>query len=655
MADPLSVLGLGVGAASFILQITDECIKRYKYFTEAVHMSESYRYLRVRVQIEQQRFLSFALEAGLLHQEGRICETLQVNHLLLKDVLIEINSLFQKYERKNGRYANIVGQRNISCNDKGEPQTNLMELLCANSIGSIGSNDPVEDKRRFSLSRSFRKVGDRTAIAARKLRTILIEPKRLVWVSVDKEAFETLVGNLKDLNSFLIGLLDTSHIRRLENDVEMNYLELLQLRNDVQSLRILIQALDRDAMGFEKTIGPIPVELSQNPLSESTIVESNVDYQERRQDIRKLARLKLRHMEIDQSPDPGTSIFYKSMAMFLDISLFDFCAGVPLRYEQGRRSVASWDDRNVWVEWIEQSPHCLEEHPAVSLSEKRVSMLTRLLHEEIPPKFRAPRCLGYTKSSTRNGESSFGIVFESPSDIYPDSTLKTLHQLLTEGPKPPIATRISLCSTLADCLFSFHSVEWLHKGLKSNNILFFCDGKSNANISMPYITGYDLSRPTNVLEMTAKPPFDPWSDIYRHPHAQFGEAKNHYRKSYDMYSLGVMLIEIAIWSPIEDILAIKDLREMKSKDLRGIAGKLLGLPEDGETTNGIRSPIEEAASECGNSYRDIVEICLEANEVEKPAYTGESSTSIKSRLRMMFREQVTEKLRLMKEVLSSSK
>ncbi|KAI2467332.1 prion-inhibition and propagation-domain-containing protein [Annulohypoxylon bovei var. microspora] len=655
MADPLSTIGLGIGAASFILQIADECIKRYKYFSEAIHMPESYKYLRVRVQMEQQRFMSFAFEAGLLHKQGKLCATLQINHLLLRDVLVEINSLFQKYEEKNGQYANIVGQGNIPWHDKGEPQTSLMGLLSADSLGVVGTDGSYEDTRCFSLSRSFRKVGDRTATAARKLRTIFAEPKRLVWVSVDREGFETLVEKLKDLNSFLVGLLDASHAMRLERHVEMNYLELLQLRNDVKSLRALIEALDRDAIDFEKTVGPFLPEIAENSLLESAIIESKVDDYKKRQHVRKLATLKLRHIEIDQPQVPGTSsTLFKSTSMMLDISLLNISREFLHNRDQGRRSVASLNNCNVWVEWIKQSPHCLEEYSVVSLSEKRAVMITRLLCEEIPSNFRAPKCLGYTKISMRNGESSFGMVFENPSDLYPNSTLTTLHQLLTNRPKPPITTRISLCSTLADCLFSFHSVDWLHKGLKSDNILFFCEETNEPNLAKPYVTGYDLSRPSDILEMTAKPPFDPWSDIYRHPLAQFEEAKNHYRKSYDMYSLGVMLIEIALWKPIEDILGIQDLRKMKSKDLRVIAGYLLGVSErSGEATN-ILTPIEKAANECGDSYRDIVAMCLEATQVEKPAYTGESSNSIESRLRMMFREQVTDKLQLLKKVLSSS-
>jgi len=67
MVDPLSVLGAAVGITSLIIQINDECIKGlldpnlrsscsglvgFEFYSEATNMPETYRYLRVRSQIE---------------------------------------------------------------------------------------------------------------------------------------------------------------------------------------------------------------------------------------------------------------------------------------------------------------------------------------------------------------------------------------------------------------------------------------------------------------------------------------------------------------------------------------------------------------------------------------------------------------------------
>lgn len=623
-------------------------------------MSESYQYLRVRVQVEQQRFLSFAMEAGLLYDDNKICATLQVNHTVLEDVLIEIRSLFQTYEDLNGKYESIVGHRNVAWNDKSEPQTNLTNMLCVASVDATGADDSKEDERHSFLPRRIRKFGDRTVSTARKLRTVFAEPRRLVWVRIDQEGFKVLVDKLNDLNSFLIGLLDTSHAKKLEKDVEMSYLELLQLRNDVRSLGSLIEALDWDTEDHRENPKPYLPPSCGVSLSKASKVEREADGA-RRQYVKSLARLKIRHVEIDhwQGTDISASISYKYTAMSLDFSSFTFSDASLHDHDPERRSIASWDNRSVWIEWVQQSPHYSRNYTTKSRPENRVLLLTRLLCEEIPPGFRSPRCLGYVTPPKLNEKLDFGMVFESPSGTDIESNLTTLRQLLGSRPKPSVTARVSLCSALADCLFGFHSVDWLHKGLRSNNILFFGTKISDLSLDMPYITGYDLSRPSYIPEMTEKPPFDPFCDIYRHPHAQCGRAKKYYRKSYDMYSLGIILLEIALWKPIEIILEIGDLKATKPRDLRSVQ-QLLGLSMGNDevadvlSTKGGSECLAKVARKCGDSYRDVVEICLGANEVENPAYRGESHALMKSRLRTMFKHQVVERLRSMKEALSSS-
>ncbi|KAI1634192.1 prion-inhibition and propagation-domain-containing protein [Biscogniauxia mediterranea] len=655
MADPLSTLGFGVGVVSLILQITDECIKGYKYFTEAAEMSESYRYLRILVQIEQQRFLCFAMEAGLLYEGGKICATLRVNNALLKDVLLEINSLFRNYEKKNGKYVNIMGPGHIQWNDKGEPQTNLMELLCFPPANDTARSVPT-GKQRFSLSKSLREVGSRTAVAARKLRSVFAEPKRLIWVKTDKEGFETLVNKLKDLNSFLISLLDTSRARKLENLVEMKYLELLQLRNDYESLRPFVRALDQDTRNYHDIRPPISLR-GETSCFEAAIMEGRSDEAKRRH-LQSLARLKIRHIELNQTEElENYSVPRKSTSLLLDLSMFTYSKESLGGYDTSRRSMAYWDNRSVWIEWIEKPLRQGIDRMSECQHDKRIVLLARLLSEEMPPDFRAPRCLGYVKSTTSSEESEFGLVYERSSGNKTETTLTTLRQLLGSRPKPSITARISLCSALADCLFNFHAVDWLHKGLKSDNILFFGSATDEGSLSMPYITGYDLSRPSEELEMTEKPPFDPLNDIYRHPHVQFGEAKNYYLKSHDMYSLGIVLIEIALWKPIEAILGIGDLMTIRPAELRGIREKLLGdlNHHSGSSynvpTSGGSEYLSQVARKFGDSYRDIVVLCLNATKLETPEHKGENHASIKFRLGVSYKEQVIDKLRLMRDML----
>ena len=80
-------------------------------------MPESYRYLRVRLQIEQQRFLNFGLESGILYADGVICAALQVNRSLLLAVLAEIKAVFETYATANGKYEKTMPQDVVDWTD----------------------------------------------------------------------------------------------------------------------------------------------------------------------------------------------------------------------------------------------------------------------------------------------------------------------------------------------------------------------------------------------------------------------------------------------------------------------------------------------------------------------------------------------------------
>jgi hypothetical protein len=65
------------------------------------------------------------------------------------------------------------------------------------------------------------------------------------------------------------------------------------------------------------------------------------------------------------------------------------------------------------------------------------------------------------------------------------------------------------------------------------------------SLNEPFLSGFELSRPSIMDQLTEKPGFDPLKDIYRHPNAQSSQADGKYHKPYDIYGLGVLMIEVA--------------------------------------------------------------------------------------------------------------
>jgi hypothetical protein len=565
----------------------------------------------VRLHIEQQRFLNFALEAGVLNKDGIICSALHVNRSLLLAVLAEIKVLFEKYAAANGRYEKVVAKNDIDWDDHSEPNNDLMSLLCMTANEDAQSKRVTPASKRAEAAARVRGLGKSIAETAKNLRTIVVEPKRLVWAAVDKESFESLISNVENLNSFLITLLDSSQLRRLQDSMTTTYLEILQLRNDVIDLTALVKALSPAAeyqQNFPPGADPVSNALSQAVAEEQATQNKNKSY------LRRLAKVKIQLTEINgldhTAAAPDLNNFVDTQLPLVD---FQFEEEMPGPNNLQQRTRAIYRGGSVWIEWKEVSTGSAIRPDDVQI-QWRISLLTDLLLSVKPDGFRAAPCLGYIKTADADDVTRFGVVFEVPSTT--QSRITTLRELLGQPLKPSLSARVALCAALARCMHGLHAVNWLHKALRADNIVFF-SSSSSSNLDTPFVSGFELSRPSIMDQWTEKSGFDPAKDIYRHPNAQSSQTDGSYRKSYDIYSLGVVMTEIALWEPIEDVIGLDNLPEAKPSTLRGIQLRLLQKPLIGNATD-ADSCLQRIASACGDSLRDIVERCLEMDAESKP-------------------------------------
>jgi hypothetical protein len=568
----------------------------------------------VRLHIEQQRFLNFALEAGVLNVDGIICSALHVNRSLLLAVLAEIKALFENYAAANGKYEKVVAKSDIDWDDHSEPDSDLMSLLCVTATEDAQSKRVTPASRRGEAADRVRGLGKSIAETAKNLRTIVVEPKRLVWAAVDKDSFESLISKVESLNSFLITLLDSSQLRRLQDSMTTAYLEILQLRNDVVDLTALVKALSPAAENRNLPPGADPV---SSALFQA-VAEEQATQDKKKSYLRRLAQVKIqltKMSELDHTaaaPDFGN---------FIDAQLplfdFQFEEGMPQPENLQQRTRAIYRGRSVWIEW-KDTPAGSAIRPDDVQIQWRIGLLTDLLRSVKPDGFRAAPCLGYIKTADANDAIRFGVVFEGPSRT--QSKITTLWELLGQTPKPSLSARVALCAMLARCLHSLHAVNWLHKALRAENIIFFSSSGSLV-LDAPFVSGFELSRPSDMDQWTEKPGFEPAKDIYRHPNAQSSQTDSSYRKSYDTYSLGVMMTEIALWKRIEDVVGLGDLPNAKPRALRGIQLQLL---EKTLTANAAdtESCLQQVASACGDSLRDVIQRCLEMDAESKPEYSS---------------------------------
>lgn len=622
MGDPLSVLGAAVGVTSLIIQLTDECIKGlnilsicttpakgfagFKLYREAANLPHTQRYLLVRLHIEQQRFLNFALQAGVLNTNGTLCSTLHVNRSLLVGILAEIKTLFEKYAAANGKYETIGADSHIDWDDHLETDNDLINLLCVTSIGNEQMGKEIHTSRKVEAANRLRGVGRNISQTAKNLRTIIVEPKRLLWAAVDQDSFADLISKIEKLTSYLITLLDSSQIRELQCSITSAYLEILQLRDDVGSLKALVKALSPDTKsqgnhpeGTNLSVVSMGDALPQVAAREQTSQDRQKDH------LKRLAQVKIQLTATNELASAGTAQGSHSL-LDAQLAILDF------RFEKdvtaghsATRTYATYRGKRVWIEWKNVWTHGdarLDE----GQTERRISLLANLLRCSKPEGFRAAPCLGYIKTTDMEDITRFGVVFEGPPTEQFEVT--SLRDLIGRTTKPSLSVRVALCAALSRCVHSLHAVSWLHKAFRPDNIVFFTSPTSG-NLDKPFVSGFELSRPSDMDQWSEKPEFEPAADIYRHPNAQSSQTDGNYRMAYDVYSLGVVMIEIALWRRIEDVLGLVNVPKTKPSELRAIQPRLLRTEAAGPP-GGMEPCLCLIASACGDSLRDIVERCL---------------------------------------------
>ncbi|KAI6780598.1 kinase-like protein [Emericellopsis cladophorae] len=248
----------------------------------------------------------------------------------------------------------------------------------------------------------------------------------------------------------------------------------------------------------------------------------------------------------------------------------------------------------VFVEVVHYDPSWDRIPPA----ERTVVMAQKAMGFNAKPKpsnLRVLDCVGFFENGNSSGSAGFSFVYQFPESIRtPDSTpsqgqraLMTLHQLLLLSAKkmrtdqhstqPLLGDKFRLASLLAGFLGEFHGIGWLHENLHSNNVVFFeyekdvenhgISAATSSTLCQPFVVGLDKVRPGGESWHTQGPAEHTDFPDYRHPDYQHTER---FRVGYDYYSLGIMLLEIGLWTPLVAIAGRNQFSTLSPHKLRAM-------------------------------------------------------------------------------------
>ncbi|KAH0536977.1 hypothetical protein FGG08_006205 [Glutinoglossum americanum] len=276
------------------------------------------------------------------------------------------------------------------------------------------------------------------------------------------------------------------------------------------------------------------------------------------------------------------------------------------------KRLAKYQNELVFVE-MKSYDAALAAQPSGSEIYKRVSEIALMLGSPQPGDLRVLRCRGWYEDIRSH---HFCFVFHLP----PESTVnvepgweermtpKSLWAYILSDYLPSLTARIRLACLLAKSVYNIHATGWLHKGVRSENILFFpANPNAPRSLDSPRLAGFDFARRDGPNEHSEKP-INTDTNLYRHPDA-LRDPTTRFTKIHEYYSLGIVLVEIAQWRPMRHIMRNhQNLQgvECKENDIKDVQGILLDI-------NSEENYLGDVEFRMGTIYRGVVELCLRGN------------------------------------------
>ncbi|KAL2871163.1 uncharacterized protein BJX67DRAFT_218534 [Aspergillus lucknowensis] len=250
----------------------------------------------------------------------------------------------------------------------------------------------------------------------------------------------------------------------------------------------------------------------------------------------------------------------------------------------------------------------------------RIESLARLLHQPKEQIFRILPCVGWRKIPDQD---AVAFIFELQNPLgAPVSLQRILHESKFV---PSLGDRFRLALELSQCMAQIHMVQWLHESFRSDNILLLphhnttddLEQRLDINYAEPWVLGFEFSRPEPYFS-AGHSDFEPSRDVYQHPDRQ-GQPTSTFNKFHDIYSLGVVLLEIGLWEP-----AIKLEKNLFAYATSGAAVR----------AQLIKHAQRRLEPRVGKRYKDVVLKCLTGD------FGAEDDTRENMKLQQAFRHQV---------------
>lgn len=406
----------------------------------------------------------------------------------------------------------------------------------------------------------------------------LIEQQEQAWTH--GHMYELIHNHLKNCAERLAEFVEQNN----EPDIEERVSALLKSTNDSlvrdldQSVTITIENTLKFLMALtgKPVQGPVDCDedsMTLNPMDRATAQDQSTS-QDREAGLLAAARYKSRMLtsDITLASEGAVKTIHPDLLVcripnltyFTPLSVYWFASG---RKGMGMQKVL-----------IEEAPY-FGTWTSMSDSEEfsdtgkevlgRVAALAKLF--QMQPKPKDMRLLKYLGLVHAPDSAGLSFVYELPHEeevlkppslIYgednglePLSLSDFIRNTEIAEHNPTLNDKFALSLAITSCIHSLHLTGWFHKSIRSSNFIYFNKkggDLSQVKLSEPYLIGFERSRQSTPMAHSNKG-VETKERAFTHRTYLQGEARFH--PAFDYYSLGVILLEIATWRPVEEILS----------------------------------------------------------------------------------------------------
>jgi Prion-inhibition and propagation len=530
--DPASAAGIALSVTSLSFQLFAGCVRGFVFLSTAHNLGRDASFLRTMLKVEEYRFVQWADVVGLTSPDSKTIS--RINPALAEELMVHLQDRFDQNKLKERYKLELVASASSThVVEEGIEMRESQDILAK----------AVSDEKRGEILARAKLIQNKNKL-----------PKRLWWAAVDKSRFEDLIRDVGRINDALWTLLEPQRQAELSQQIERALSIVIKTSKDLDGLRGLQLSLSIQ---------------TETPRAQTSLATA--------------AGLKIVREQLPDENDAHPTTTGDSTA--LSIIHAQNKPLEPLNSTLLKRNIgtsgsngtcpAEYADKPVLVEYKRVNPRMKAK------LRTRAENLAILLSQPKQPGFSTLKCMGFLED-----KDHFAFVYEYPVDPYTlnGGTQQSLQDFLrgSKTQPPSVTVRIKLALEICRTVLTVHTAGWLHKNIRSENVLFFPSPSTSISSSVlgkPFLTGFTFSRANSPVEISDQASEDPQLDIYRHPHA-LGEPSASYAMYMDMYSLGVVLIEISEWRPLKYIIkkhvdVMKQGVDVPLSDLSGIQNWLV--------------------------------------------------------------------------------